>query len=146
MVCCALFSHGYTVWCPYNPVNFLQNQHKIHPIAHPLGWGMGCILWIPTLIHILSQSLQRWTQYCVILDRVITALDCIMSSKMGSYKKNKGEINALRNTCRVKLLSTSATLNIIKHVRCPECIKLLRSVAQNVFKRIFIRHKVVRMY
>ena len=41
------------VWCRYNAVNCLENYHKIHPIARPLGRGMGCFLWIYTLIYIL---------------------------------------------------------------------------------------------
>ena len=35
-----------TVRCRYNAVNFLTNIHKRHPIAHPLGRGMGFLLWI----------------------------------------------------------------------------------------------------
>ena len=64
----------YTVWCRYNAVNFLTNIHKRHPIARPLGRGMGCILWIQRLIDTLSQFMQLFMQYLTILDRVITAL------------------------------------------------------------------------
>ena len=46
-----------TVWCRYNAVNFLTNIHQRHPIARPLGWGMGCLLWIQHLIDILPQFL-----------------------------------------------------------------------------------------
>ena len=28
---------------PLQLVNFLTNIHKRHPLAHPLGWGMGCL-------------------------------------------------------------------------------------------------------
>ena len=39
-----------TVRCRYNAVNFLINIHKRHPIARPLGRGMGCLcgssMWI----------------------------------------------------------------------------------------------------
>ena len=66
-----------TVQWHYNAVNFLQNHRKRHPIAHPLGWDMGCLLWIKTYIHILPLSLQWCVQYHVILDHVIMALDCI---------------------------------------------------------------------
>ena len=31
-----------TAWCRYNAVNFPTNSRKRHPIAHPLGPGMGC--------------------------------------------------------------------------------------------------------
>ena len=39
---------------------------------------MGCLLWLHSLIYILPQSLHWWVLYFVILDRVITAFDCIM--------------------------------------------------------------------
>ena len=76
------FDNGYcsslnTLWCCYNTVNFLTNIHKRHPIAHSLGWGMGCLLWIQHLIDILSQFLQLFMQYLIILDHIITTLDCV---------------------------------------------------------------------
>ena len=43
----------YIVWCHFNMVNFLTNNHKRHPIACPLGQAMGCLLWIQHLIDIL---------------------------------------------------------------------------------------------
>ena len=39
----------HTVRCHYNTVNF----YKRHPIARPLGRGMGCLLWIQHLVNIL---------------------------------------------------------------------------------------------
>ena len=63
--------------CPYSTINFLQNPHKWHPIAGPLGWGLVCLLWIQILIYILLQSLQSYMQYHLVLERIITALDCI---------------------------------------------------------------------
>ena len=65
-----------TVRCRYNAVNFITNIHKRHPMARPLGRGMGCLLWIQHLIDIISQFLQLSMQNLTILDRVITALDC----------------------------------------------------------------------
>ena len=67
-----------TVWCRYNAANFITNIHKRHPMARPLGRGMGCLLWIQHLIDIMSQFLQLLMQKLTILDRVITALDCIV--------------------------------------------------------------------
>ena len=64
--------------CCYNAVNFLTNIHLRHPIARPLGRGMGCVSWIQRVIDILPQFLQLSMQYLTILDCVITALDCIM--------------------------------------------------------------------
>ena len=65
-----------TVRCRYNAINFIKNIHKRHPIARPLGRGMGRLLWIQPLIDILPQFLRWCMQYLVIFDRVITALDC----------------------------------------------------------------------
>ena len=42
-----------TVRCRYNAVNFLQNSHNRHPIPRPWGRGMGCLLWVWSLIYIL---------------------------------------------------------------------------------------------
>ena len=69
-----------TVWCRYNAVNFLKNIHKRHPIARPLGRGMGCLLGIHHLSDILPEFLQSFMQSLAILDRVITALDCITNN------------------------------------------------------------------
>ena len=46
-----------------------------HPIAHPWGRAMGCLLWIKPLMHILSHSLFCQQQNYVMLHSVITALD-----------------------------------------------------------------------
>ena len=59
-----------TVQCRYNAVNFFTNIYKRHPIARPLGQGMGCLLWIQHRIDILPQFLQLFMQYFTILDRV----------------------------------------------------------------------------
>ena len=64
-----------TVRCHYNAVNFLKNINKRHPIAGPLGLGMGCLLWIQHMIDILPQSLKSFMQYLPILNHVIMALD-----------------------------------------------------------------------
>ena len=55
-----LVSH--TMRCRYNAVDFLHNLHKRHPIAHPLGWAMGCLLWIQIRIYVLLQPLQWCVQ------------------------------------------------------------------------------------
>ena len=69
--------------CHYNAVNYIQIQHKRHSIARPLGQG---ILGVQSLMYILSQSPHRCVQYHVILDRVITALDCHW---MGFYNNRR---------------------------------------------------------
>ena len=53
-----------TVRCRYNAVNFLKNSHKRHPIARPLGRGMGWLLWIQHLVDILPPFL-----YLLMFDR-----------------------------------------------------------------------------
>ena len=60
-------SHQCTLRCHYNVLNFFTNIHKIHPIAHPLGQGMGCLLCDQPLIDILPQFLQLFIQYLNIL-------------------------------------------------------------------------------
>ena len=50
----------YTLWCCYNVVNFLPNPYNRQPIAHPWGWGMGCLLWFWKLIYILLLLLQHF--------------------------------------------------------------------------------------
>ena len=66
--------------CHYNAVDFLQNLHNKHSIAHHWGWGMGCLLWVQTLIYVTSESLQYCMQYdYVILDRIIRTADGINS-------------------------------------------------------------------
>ena len=62
----------------YNAVSFIQNHHKWHPIARPLGRGMGCLLCSQFIIDIQPQSMQCH----VILDRVIMAFDCTLVSVM----------------------------------------------------------------
>ena len=69
-----------TVQCCYNTVNFIQDIHERHPIACPPGWGFGCLLWVQLVINILPQFLQWCVQYHVMLDHVITALDCTNQS------------------------------------------------------------------
>ena len=59
--------HCDTVLCRYITVNFLPNPYIIHPIVHPDGWAMGCLLWVWTLINNVPQSLQWCMQYHVIL-------------------------------------------------------------------------------
>ena len=66
-----------TLRCHYNAVNFQPNPHKIHHIARPRGWDMGCYLWSHTLIYTPLQPTQYCMKYRVILGHVITALDCI---------------------------------------------------------------------
>ena len=73
-----IHGHLHTVRCRYNAVNFITNVHKRHPMARPLGRGMGCLLWIQHLIDIMSQFLQLSMQNLTILDRVITAFDCML--------------------------------------------------------------------
>ena len=73
----------YTVRFRYNTVNFLTNIHKRHHIARPSERGMGCLLWVQLLIDILPEFLKQFIQYLIILDRVITILECIIHPSDG---------------------------------------------------------------
>ena len=84
-VCVTVTEPHNTLRCRYNAVNFLKNIHKRHPIARPLGRGMGCLLWIHHLIHILPEFLQLFMQYITIHDRVITALHCTLQSRLSDW-------------------------------------------------------------
>ena len=53
------------------------------PIARPLGWDVGCLLWVQILIYTPSQPLYLCLQYHAILVRVVAALDC------GSFALNQ---------------------------------------------------------
>ena len=48
-----------TVRCRYNAVKFLPNPYKRHSIAHPWGRDMQCLLWVSSLINVLTLSSQR---------------------------------------------------------------------------------------
>ena len=67
--------------------NFLQNYHKRHPIARPLGRAMGCLLCIQTLIYIPYPSLKWYMQHRVILECVImtNSTVCYCREKHLSY-------------------------------------------------------------
>ena len=67
-----------TVECCYNVDNFLKNIHKRHPIARPLGRGMGCLFWIQHLIGILPEFLQSFMQY-------LTTLNCAIIYAISYY-------------------------------------------------------------
>ena len=45
------------------PSKFSTILLKRHPITHPWGWGMGCLLSVQSLIHVQPQSLHYCIQY-----------------------------------------------------------------------------------
>ena len=65
------------VRCRYKEDDFLKNLHKRDFIACPLGWGMGCPLWIQLPISVLPKLLECCMRCPLVLYYVITALDCI---------------------------------------------------------------------
>ena len=73
------YSHGHLIFTifPYivqhhsNALNFLENPHR----ACPLGRGMGCLLWVDTLIYIMPRELQRCMQYHDVCS--ITSVDLV---------------------------------------------------------------------
>ena len=49
---------------PLSHNEFLQNIHNKHPIACLCGWDMGCLLWVQSLVYILSLWPHSCFQYC----------------------------------------------------------------------------------
>ena len=62
---------GAVITCQFSK----KNIRKKHPIAQPLGQGMGWLLWIQYLNDNLMES---FIEHLTILDRVIMALNCIL--------------------------------------------------------------------
>ena len=60
-----------TVWCRYSVVNYPKSSQNTVRARY------GVSSWVQSLIYILNQSPQWCVQYHVILDCVITALDCL---------------------------------------------------------------------
>ena len=75
---------------------------KRHPLARPIGRGMGCLFWIRILLYVLLHSLQWFIRYHVALNRVITALDCIWPEASEGLRK-----------CRY----TAVMLSLVRHFR-----------------------------
>ena len=76
-------THQYTKQSLYNSVSFLWGTHNRHPIAHPSGWAMGCLLWVQSLIY----SLQLPTS-CFFLHYDVNGLvqDCSNSITAGLHE------------------------------------------------------------
>ena len=59
-------------------VNFLQNTNKRHPIAHPWGWAMGCILWVHSLILLdLSHCSAVCSTMYAVCNIMLYAVSCM---------------------------------------------------------------------
>ena len=85
----------YTVRCHCNMVNFIKDIHKRYLIAPQLALGMVCLLWIQHQIDILPQILQWCVQYLVILDRVLTVLDCMYPHASMCLNHGSSHVNQL---------------------------------------------------
>ena len=88
------------VRCRYNAVNFFT---KRHPIARPLGRGIGCLLWIqhliysasaPVIIHVISYNIvlryngtRLYMASCQI-DRVLLGFGNAYTCRWVSHKKD----------------------------------------------------------
>ena len=53
------------VWCCYKSDDFLKNTHNRHPTAHPWGWGVGCLLWVRSLILLYYSTLTIVLRYSI---------------------------------------------------------------------------------
>ena len=60
----------------HNTINFLPNTQNRYHIADPWGLGMGCLLWVQTLIYVLPVLLQ----FCLVLNYVYEHLIVFSSS------------------------------------------------------------------
>ena len=101
-----------TVWCRYNVVSFLQIHRNKHPIARPHGQAMRCLLWRQIPIYVLPQWLEYCTQYRVVLDRVVTALDCtILILQFRNFVSCWSHICQNFPTCRCTILNFKAFPN-----------------------------------
>ena len=83
-------SNGYkpqqnTAQCFYDTINFLQNPHNRHPIAHLWEQNMGCFLWVQNLIYVLLLLLHCYVSYCGILHHIIKAFNCTTNWEIWSY-------------------------------------------------------------
>ena len=107
----------YTVQCHYNAVDFLQFLHNRCPIAHPLGGGRWCLLWVSSMIHALLLSSQCCGKYSDKLDRAITALDytCIGIRFMITYHKYFGWWRK-----KIKTINRHWTWNMLAVFNCLE--------------------------
>ena len=72
---------------------------KRHPIARPSWRGMGCLVLVRSLFYILPWSLQWCMQYRVILDRIISALDCNAEFATTSSSVISQHASKLVSTC-----------------------------------------------
>ena len=75
--------------CSYNEVNFLQNPHYRHPIAHSWGRVMGFMLWFYDLIHFLPLLSQCCMQHC-------DKLDWVYNSSWLYFRENWKELTRLK--------------------------------------------------
>ena len=56
------------LWFHYNMIIFFWITHNRHPIAHSLGWAMGCLLWVQNMMNVLPLPLPSCSQhslYCI---------------------------------------------------------------------------------
>ena len=84
---CKKYTNILYIVVPYNAVSYLLNTLDTHPIIHSWGWGMGCLLWVQSLIKILPWSLQWCKYYRLALHHVTTALHCLSVSTLMTYKE-----------------------------------------------------------
>ena len=84
----------------HTPKHFLHHPHNRHPIARPWGCDMGCLLWVPNLLHVLCLSLKCCMPYGYVLDRVITAPECTWFAIQNSTFELAYEDFYARSMCR----------------------------------------------
>ena len=87
-----MISSWYTVRCRYNPVNFIKKNSPKTSQSSPVRASFGVSFVYSAFDWYLSQFRQWCMQCLVILDRVITALQCTMwylTVSSGRYQTEK---------------------------------------------------------
>ena len=52
---------------------FFLNTQNGYPMTCPQAWGMGCLVWVQSLIYVLTHSLQCFVEYDNILNQCYSA-------------------------------------------------------------------------
>ena len=113
----SLFSCCYTVQCCYNAVHFLQNHHKRHPIACPLGfiwqninqdlWCHGESLGYNELINFAS-----WYEVSLHIWSVGSNCSCLYITDLIPVVYKMGWVGNKGSCCPGRIFSLSAFINL----------------------------------
>ena len=74
--------HG--VQCHYSTIDILQNTCKRHPIVHPCGWGLRCLLWVSNIIYVRLSCLTCLSWCISVINNVLYHYGVVIMSIMAS--------------------------------------------------------------